>query len=709
MELKKTVTPSRPVKKNHTKATEKRMSSIFRSMSNISRLEILKVLYSKGSTSYTDLKALAGFGSKKESGKFAYHLRDLTALALVERNKSERRYNITNQGKLVLELAGKIEENAFMESGKLQVRSSSASIDEFKKHRIVQSLVKEGNMPHELAEKITKEVENKIHKYEISYITGSLIRDMVNSVLLETNNEEYRNKLVRLGMPLHDVQQMLYNLDEVDGGMESLISRAGRNVFVENTMFGSLQKDVADRHMAGTIHISNVGTWFALPDVIFVNIKDLLDGGMNIGGKHASASRIQRFGGPSDAMASVCIMLHLLSREASEEVVVSGLPRLLAKRCPDAGDAEMEAGLLWMFAVSSVVPAHTKEGGNITSIRLNMGHDDARLVDCVINAYSRYVRLTPRPRIGLVIGYDKGSIESVSGRLADIVIAGGRVLLTKSQQVSSRGVSGGSLNKTDSKMSMALQSVSVNLAGLAYEVGRGDAEYFMARLVLLLKPVVDAIITRKKELFENTRRGLNPLIARNTQYMQYGYASLTINLVGLREAVFEGLGFEYNRKGRETVQKIITHAVDAGTNGAREAGERVTICIADAPEAGERFARLDGKKYGKHVSGPGQTRPYTQGLVFEVSDIEKYTNKSPPITLSNRMSRSLNAGLQVVLRIPETETNPDVVQEAIEKMATLVPTFSPSKEVIVCAECGFKDRPFDSKCPKCQTPRRVPV
>ena len=706
-----------------TNYTSKRMGSIFRSMSNLSRLEILRVLYSKGSTSYTDLKDYAGFATQKESGKFAYHLRDLMKLALVEKNKAERRYNITNQGKLILDLADKIEANVFMESGKLQVRSSNSSINEFKKQRIVQSLVKEANMPYELAEKITKDVENKVHKYDLSYITGSLIRDMVNSVLLEAGHEEYRDKLVRLGMPIYDVQQMLANPKNMDGGVDDAIAHAGRAVFVENVIFGTMQKDIVDRHMAGSIHISNMGTWSTLPDVMFVNIKDILDKGMLIGGRYSFASRIPEISNLEDVSSSLSVMIQILSKEVSDEVVVSGLPQLLAKKCADRSDAEIKQRLVWAFAVSSVVSSasanttatadsvsilHTvrsyNDTGKVTSLRLNLGFD-TRLEKCILEAYLEYVKMTPRPKIGLIIGYDKDGIESISGLASEAVLLGGRILFTKSPQVSSRGVVGGSLNKADSSLSMALQSVSINLPSLAHEIGDSDADYFMARLVLMLKPIIDSIVMRKKDVFDATRRGLNPQIARRTQYVQHGYASLTINLVGLKEAVFEILGFSYNRKGRETIHKIISHVVDVSASYAKNYGEHVDICIADFDGAG-RLAKLDGKRYGKHIVGHGDAKPYSQGLNFDASKLPTFTNKSPSITLCNKISRTLNAGLQVRLLISKNETDPAVVKKMLEKMVTLVPTFIPVKPITICPECGFKEKQFDAKCPKCRAPLR---
>ena len=79
-------------------STSKRVWMIFSVMASPNRIDILRILYSKGPLTYSELKSLAGFKSKKESGKFAYHLRKLLRQSLVALNKSERRYTITNLG-----------------------------------------------------------------------------------------------------------------------------------------------------------------------------------------------------------------------------------------------------------------------------------------------------------------------------------------------------------------------------------------------------------------------------------------------------------------------------------------------------------------------------------------------------------------------------------------------------------------------------------
>ena len=332
-------------------STSKRVRMIFSVMASPNRIDILRILNSKGPLTYSELKSLAGFKSKKESGKFAYHLRKLLRQSLVALNKSERRYTITNLGKLVLSLARQIEERSIIESGKMYVRTSHDSIEEFNSHKIIQSLVREGSLPLELSQKITEEVENRIYKFQTTYLTGSLIREMVNNVLLEHSYEEYRNKLARLGMPVFDVNEMFTNVENNQNGAEDLLFNTGKNVLAEYLLTNSLPKDVADSHLSGDLHITNPGIWSLMPDVVFLNLKELIDEGLQLGGKSLNVSRIPQPKTLDDLSVLLPMILSLIAKEASQEVVIDELPTVLGKISKNLKD--IEENLLRIFKLSS--------------------------------------------------------------------------------------------------------------------------------------------------------------------------------------------------------------------------------------------------------------------------------------------------------------------------------------------------------------------
>ena len=684
-----------PKRSGILQSTSKRVRMIFSVMASPNRIDILRILNTKGPLTYSELKSLAGFKSKKESGKFAYHLRKLLRQSLVALNKSERRYTITNLGKLVLSLARQIEERSIIESGKMYVRTSHESIEEFSSHKIIQSLVREGSLPLELAQKITEEVENRIYKYQTTYLTGALIREMVNSVLLEHGHEEYRNKLARLGLPVYDVQEMLTNLDNVDNGAEGLLFNTGQKVFAEHLLTNVLPKDVADSHLSGDMHISNPGIWSMIPDTIFVNVKELIEDGVILGGKYLDVSRITSSKSIDDITSSLSIIISLLSKEASQEIVLDGLISLFTKYSKNI--PELEQKLTDAFATASTTSKYNRKSTNV-SIRLQLG-SDLKIVNAIINAYKNYTKITPIPKIGLIVDFDKGKVADVSEALAEIISIGGKVMFAKGE-VSSYGITNGT-TKNSGPLAITLQSVSINLPRLAFESNK-DETYFRARLALLMKPALSSMALRKKDISDLTRRGLNPILAKNTQYMQRSSVSLIVNLVGLKESVFNILGFQDNKEGRDILNKVIETAVDVATKKGKELGDIVAISMIET-EGSSRFANLDGEKYGKNSAlNSMDNDSYSQGIVLNASEIGDYTSKTEIISECNKLSKLLNGGMLVRLDIDQNATQTDI-KKSIEKAAELTSSFKPVKKVALCGECGFKDEPFVDKCPKCKS------
>ena len=673
-------------------STSKRVRMIFSVMASPNRIDILRILNSKGPLTYSELKSLAGFKSKKESGKFAYHLRKLLRQSLVALNKSERRYTITNLGKLVLSLARQIEERSIIESGKMYVRTSHDSIEEFNSHKIIQSLVREGSLPLELSQKITEEVENRIYKYQTSYLTGALIREMVNSVLLEHGHEEYRNKLARLGLPVFEIQEMLTNTEHVDNGVEGILFKAGRTVFTERLLTNILPKDVADSHLSGDLHISNPGLWSLLPDTLFVNIKDLIDEGIELQGKGLNITKISSVKTLDDLTTCLSMIMSLISKEATQEVVLDGIVQVLTKFSKNMSD--LETKLLQVFSTSSTSTSYTNNPTTL-SFRLQLG-SDLKLIKAILSTYKTYVKNTPIPKISIIINYGSGKITDVSGLLSEIISLGGNILLSKSI-MSTHGVQIKEANTT----TINLGSVTINLPRLALESNK-DETYFRARLALLMKPTIAAMSLRKKDIADLTRRGVNPILAKNTQYMQRSSISLTVNLVGLSESVFNILGHKNDKDGKEILQKVIDTAVDVAGKKGKEIGVDTTISLIHS-DGTERFTTLDGEKYGKNsVIDSLKGGFYSEGIVIDSSEVETFTPKNEKVIECTKLEKSVNGGLLTCLNFDKKSSISDI-KKSIEKAASLFSSFKPIKKVTLCGDCGYKDEKLGEKCPNCKS------
>ena len=674
-------------------STSKRVRMIFSVMASPNRIDILRILNSKGPLTYSELKSLAGFKSKKESGKFAYHLRKLLRQSLVALNKSERRYTITNLGKLVLSLARQIEERSIIESGKMYVRTSHDSIEEFNSHKIIQSLVREGSLPLELSQKITEEVENRIYKFQTTYLTGSLIREMVNNVLLEHGHEEYRNKLARLGMPVFDIQEMFTNVENLKNGAEDLLFKSGKNVLTEYLLTNTLPKDIADAHMAGDIHISNAGLWSVIPDIIFLNLKEFVEHGIQLQGKYLGVTRLPQTKTLDDLETLLSTFFMLISKEASQEIVVDDLIPVLAKYSKTG--SEIEKMLAKVFTLSSTSISFDKSP-TIISFRIPISTDQ-KIIQSVLTAYHTYVHSTPFPNIGIIIDSEKGKISNISKILSEIISVGGNIIFSKGS-CSTNGIK---TQEKTSTTSITLGSVTINLPRLAFESNK-DETYFRARLALLMKPVISSMALRKKDISDLTRRGINPILANSTQFMQRSNVSLILNLVGLQEAIFNILDHKENKDGNEILEKVLATAIDIASKKGQESGIDVKVAMIDS-DGISRFVTLDGEKYGKNsVVDLTESGRYSQGLIIDGEKLDSLNAKGEKIIECNKRTKVLNGGTMVKIHLDDKCKSSDI-KTVIEKASSLISSFKPIKHVAICGNCGYKNEKLGDRCSICKS------
>lgn len=676
-----------PRKGGVLESASKRVRMIFSVMASPNRIDILRILNTKGPLTYSELKALAGFKSKKESGKFAYHLRKLLRQLLVALNKGERRYTITNLGKLVLSLARQIEERSIIESGKMYVRTSRQSIEEFNSHKIIQSLVREANLPLEQAQKITEEVENKIYKFQTAYLTSSLIRETVNSVLIEHGHEEYRNKLARFGMPPSDIAEMLAGEEATRNGVEGIMTRTAGNVFSEYLIFNTLPKDIADMHLSGEINISGASTWSLVPDTIFLDVSEL--GVLDLQGRLPSVARLASLKAPEDMLAALPVLIRLLASEASAEVVLEGVTAALAK-VKDA-DALSSGFARALVASSAGAP------GPVTTISIP-ADIDAKQMNALVDGYRKYVESTPAPRIGLAVGY--GKQKDVLDHVAAAARSGGIVAVCNGPV---RGASG--VRKTvggkNPPAAMAFQSLSINLPRLAYESNK-DETYFRAKLALAIKPSLAAMAIRRKAVADNARRGLLPAFASATQSSQNAASSVMVNLTGARESVYGILGHDEANNGAEILQKVLKTAVEVAASEAKKLGEDAAGVAMMADDSAARFAALDSEKYGKVSLLQSQNASsYSQGMTMGGKELLS-DRGAAMLKECAAIDRALNGGFSAV--IDATDSPAAEVAGAIEACASLA-FIRPRFRLAVCAACGRKSKASADKCEHCKSPR----
>ncbi len=145
----------------------------------------------------------------------------------------------------------------------LFVQTSQELIEKWDKNKIVKALIRETSLDEENAQEIALEIEEFIKKAQPKIITTNLIRELVNAKLIEKGLFEARKKHQRLGIPLYDVERILFyrnkenaNTPHCPEGTNLTLAEAINKQYALEMVYS---QDVAEAHIRGDIHIHDLG------------------------------------------------------------------------------------------------------------------------------------------------------------------------------------------------------------------------------------------------------------------------------------------------------------------------------------------------------------------------------------------------------------------------------------------------------------------
>src|SRR5512136_22032 len=145
----------------------------------------------------------------------------------------------------------------------LFVRTSDESMHGWERQRIVDALIRETYVDLDTAKDIAREVEELIATSKIKMITAPLIRELVDTKLVERGLEQARRMHTRLGMPLYDVDQLILHPNKenanVPHGPEATNLTLAERIKKEYALLSVFSQEVADAHMRGDLHLHDLG------------------------------------------------------------------------------------------------------------------------------------------------------------------------------------------------------------------------------------------------------------------------------------------------------------------------------------------------------------------------------------------------------------------------------------------------------------------
>jgi ribonucleoside-triphosphate reductase len=563
----------------------------------------------------------------RDAGKFAYHLKFLLKADLIEADAETKKYSLTELGKVLIDVTDRVEKKTFSPRSTL-VRTSRYALEEFDANRIAGSLINEAKMPPELAQRVAKEAEKRLMKSKTKYLTAPLVREVANAILIEKGLEEYRHKLTRLGLPVHEVAALLESSIKRGKGSASVYETAGKTVLTEFIMLKMLPRDVSDAHLSGQMHLDNLNSWILKPDEVIHDLRFFIQNGLNL---EKTDPTLMSMTPPKNFESALATIFNVILCSAGETNATQSLEYFNVFLAPLVKNVEDERvkEILRSFILSLnqhpnlslsleiIVPKFIAEKPAIGSSGAVLGkYGDfveqaqslaSAFLDAVIEESERKPFFNPKIVVKIrQEAFEDGRARALLLKAHNLACQRGMLYFANVQEKSERSVisaSGLKINpdlnddwETDTLRTGLLGCVSLNLPRIAYECN-GDKNKFFGLLKERLDLAAKALEMKHKALKQNNQ-GLLPFLmqtANGDPYYRLEESVRLLNSVGLNEAAeaFCGKNDDETMKFAEEVTQFILEFVHKIGRG-----RRLYAAMLPDLEASERLARLDIEKYG---------------------------------------------------------------------------------------------------------------
>ena len=710
---------------------------VLKAVSSPLRLQILNLLFDSSALSYTELMNQLKMNPSRDAGRFAYHLKFLLKADLVEADVEAKKYFLTDLGKMVLDVADRVEKKAVKPRG-MVVRTSHLTLEEFDVNKIANSLIKEGKVPAELAQKAAKEAEKRLVKSKTKYLTASLIREVVNGILVEKGYEDYRNKLTRVGMPIHEVTALIESKD-IARDAQATISKAGQTVLSEYTLLNIFPRDIADAHLSGAIHIEGLGTWILKPDEVIHDLRYFFQHGVKLDNPLQVAMEA-----PKDLKSSLSIAFNVLlhaSKETNRTQTFNYFNVFLAPYVRGNEVAKIKENMrlfiqnLNQHAEATLgldlsIPELTAEKEAIGSEGKPKGkygdliQESQLIASLIVDVFAE--ESTSKPLLS-----PKLIIKINSATLAD---ENSKAILLKAHQLaaksgipyfanmtkkenentafSSSGVKFSSdLTgdwETDTLRTGSLGCVTINFPRIGQECEKDKNKFndLMRERFELAARALGIKNNALKQFGKNSLPFLLQKADRDT-YFRLENCSRIINLAGFREAIEAFTGKSINsEESRKFAEETIVNLLAFRQKIGRKYGKRLYPVILGSSEASERLAQLDIERYGVakvKFSGTREKPYYSTAIRLQVKAAELLSIQTEMLETAKRW-KGLNAGGNLnIIELEDTQYTPETLMNLTLRLMEnpSIEFFTYNRIVSFCDNCKKNWFGTLHKCPSC--------
>ena len=705
---------------------------ILKAVSSPLRLQILNLLFDKGPLSYTELMSNLKMNPSRDAGRFAYHLKFLLKADLIEAIVDQKKYTLTDLGKMVIDVADRIDKKAYKPK-RILIRASRSAIEEFDANRIANALIKEARMPAELAQKVAKEAETQLLKSKTKYLTAPLVREVVNAILIEKGLEEYRNKLTRLGTPVHDVTNLLHTTPQSTSPLEA----AGETVFKEYTLLNALPRDIADAHLSGALHINNLSTWLLKPTETIHDARFFLQNGLKLETINPTQTNHPS---PRDLDTALATIFNALLHSAKETETTQTLEYFNTFLAPYAKNHEpaktkealhlfitnlnqhantaisLELTTPEFLAQATAIGPHGKQADKYKDYT----GESQQLASLLLDTFAEETAQKPLINPQLII---KIRPETFKDERATAILLKAHALAAqngtpyfanltqKSHMQTVYSPSGFKMEaeangdwEIDTLRTGCLGTVTINVPRVTYESEKDKAK-FIETLKERLEMASRALDIKHQALRQHGKNVLPFLMQKSNgdQYFRLEESSHTINLAGLNEAAEAFTGKSTNDEktkafAEETAQNITSFINKIG----RRRGKHLHTATMPNREASTRLAQLDIERYGIAKVRFSGTRDKPHYSTTTQLTIQNGKLSQQPQTTQNKTQIQTGGNL-VLIELEETEHQPEqllsITRQLIENHNPEFFTYN--RKTTYCTNCKKTWPGHTHKCPSC--------
>jgi len=464
------------------------------------------------------------------------------------------------------------------------------TLEPWTKGKIVAALLMEADLPREVAETVAGRVEERVFDSGLRRISTSLVRELVDNELFALGLGAKLRRQTLVGVPKYDLSELLRTgFSREEGVLRAPGGEAERSIAsgvlarfaIEEVFPGS----VADRHLAGDLHLPAIGAphRFAAAGVL---LPSLLAGAFGTPATGRSPA--------SSVARPIGLFLADLLRGCTGPVAIDGLEEVFRER---GGPDDLAETLL--LSVSLLAASTGAEIG------IHLDRPDSTAAQALFRA--ALAAEPPHPRFVL----HRGSSWPAEGNgAAPASLAGSMRLAWDSPE--ERYVGRGLRRLRGEERHPLLFSGAgavLNLPRLAYRTGRWNEGGLLERAFEMLDVAVEACGAHRDFLAASAAaRGASFPAAR---------PMLSVGAVGLAECVRFACGGEFDPRLART---LVAALADGARAKGEERGMRIAFDLEPQPSARSRFARLDADRFAEaaEFSRPEGVE-YSDGWTFPAS------------------------------------------------------------------------------------------